>query len=147
MINLNHQVDQMSKQAINRRNQVDNHHQESNAKNALEIGASETQVKVAYRAVAKIFHPNRIPNDKTDMNRDKATVHFQLLKQGSRTPDSSSVNNRQFSTRITQNLTYKIYTEVMLVTKLRGDFLSFLTRRSRFKTLSFVSSTINMTHT
>ena len=44
----------------------------------LEIGASETEAKVAYKALARIYHSDRIPNDKTDMNRDKAAVRFQL---------------------------------------------------------------------
>ena len=45
----------------------------------LEIGASEVEVKVAYRALARIFHPDKIPNNKTNMNREEATIHFQLL--------------------------------------------------------------------
>ena len=45
----------------------------------LELDATEIEVKVAYRALARIFHPDKIPNNKTNMNRDEATIHFQLL--------------------------------------------------------------------
>ena len=45
----------------------------------LELDASEIEVKIAYRALARIFHPDKIPNNKTNMNRDEATIHFQLL--------------------------------------------------------------------
>ena len=45
----------------------------------LELDATEIEVKVAYRALARIFHPDKIPNNKTSMNHDEATIHFQLL--------------------------------------------------------------------
>ena len=67
-----------------RRNQVGVNRYDSFKILGLEIGASEIEVTVAYRALARIYHPDRIPNDKTDMNREEATAHFQLLNNAYR---------------------------------------------------------------
>ena len=45
----------------------------------LGFDATEMDVKTAFRMLARCYHPDKNDPEKTGMNRDQATAHFQLL--------------------------------------------------------------------
>ena len=45
----------------------------------LGIGASETEVKVAYRTLSRIYHPDKHDPSRTGMTNEKASDRFKLI--------------------------------------------------------------------
>ena len=45
----------------------------------LGLGATETEVKVAYRALARIYHPDKHDPAQTGMTHTKASEYFNLI--------------------------------------------------------------------
>lgn len=45
----------------------------------LGLGASETEVKVSYRAMSRRFHPDKHDSSETGMSDAEATEFFQLI--------------------------------------------------------------------
>ena len=45
----------------------------------LGLGATETEVKVAYRALSRIYHPDKNDPSRTGMTNEEASEHFKLI--------------------------------------------------------------------
>ena len=45
----------------------------------LGLGATETEVKVAYRALARIYHPDKHNPMRTGMTQAEASKHFKII--------------------------------------------------------------------
>ena len=45
----------------------------------LGLGATETDVKVAYRTLSRIYHPDKHDSSRTGMTNEEASEHFKLI--------------------------------------------------------------------